>query len=305
MRASQVNGESAVLFAPRWGPGVAQELLALAGELVEAEHQGLDLAELVGRALAVGAEVEHYLGAAVHDARERGASWGDVAREARVSEATARAKWGARTLRRQMRRRAENAVAPVGTQAEAERHPGAPSHRQKLSAALSFLLRAHGGTAQSLARQAGVSPSCVSRLLAGQRVPDWPTVFTVVTAAGGRPEEFRLLWEWARGVQQLRRGSAAAALARFHGALRGLQWAAGTAYDGGEQDGEPVSDAGMIEAVLSGDLVPDWETTHRIVQHLGGTPAQLRPLWEDVQYAFVIAHDFFPAQGVPGASELA
>ncbi|WP_405814373.1 XRE family transcriptional regulator [Streptomyces sp. NBC_01390] len=279
---------------------MAQDLQALAAELVEAERRDAGLEELVERALAVGAEVTHYLGAAVHDARERGANWSEVARKARVSEATARAKWGPQSVRRQMGVRAQRTAVPV-TAVEADRSAGASSHRQRLGAAVSFLLRVRGRTAQEVAREAEVSPSCVSRLLAGQRVPDWPTLYTVVVAAGGAPAEFRVLWEWARGHRQPRRRSAAVALTRFQGTLRGLQWAAGTAHAGPPADGVAPD---ILDAVLTGDLVPDWETTHRIVLQLGGTPAEVRSLWEDVQYTFLIAHDFFPAQGVPGASDL-
>ncbi|MFF4509263.1 XRE family transcriptional regulator [Streptomyces sp. NPDC001401] len=293
-----------MVYSPRWGPGVAHRLQALAAELVEAEHRGSDLEELVGHAAAVGAEVTHYLGAAVHDARAQGTSWGEVARKTRVSEATARAKWGKRTLRRQMRQRAQQAAAvPLAVPAEAGLPTGASEHRQRLGTAVSFLLRSKEVTAQSVAREAGVSPSCLSRLLTGQRIPDWPTVFTVVTAAGGRPEEFRLLWEWARGQRQTPRSSATASLARFHGALRGLQWASGRTAGTRPPQGEGVR-GDVLTAVLSGDLVPDWATTHQVVQQLGGNPAQVRPLWEDVQYTFLIAHDFFPALGVSGASDL-
>lgn len=175
-----------MVYSPRWGPGVAHRLHTLAAELVEAEHRGGDFEELAGRAAALGAEVTHYLGAAVHDARAQGAGWSDVAQQARVSEATARAKWGPQTVRRQMRMRAEKAVVTVAESADAVPPTGASEHRQRLGAALSFLLRAHDRTAQEVAKEAGVSPSGLSRLLAGQRVPDWPTVFTVVSAAGGR-----------------------------------------------------------------------------------------------------------------------
>ncbi|MEU9372005.1 XRE family transcriptional regulator [Streptomyces avermitilis] len=270
---------------------------------MEAEHRDGDLQELVERAMAVGAEVAHYLGAAVHDARATGASWSEVALKARVSEATARAKWGPRTLRRQMRQRARQAAVPEVIAVEAGQLTGSPEYRQRLGAAVSFLLRVQGVTAQAVAQEAGVSPSCVSRLLAGQRVPDWPVVFTIVTAASGRPEEFRLLWEWARGHRQPSRRSAAASLTRFHGALRGLQWAAGQTSPRLEILTRR-SDGDTVAAVLRGELVPDWATTHQIVQRLGGNPEQVRPLWEDVQYTFLLAHDFFPAQGVSGASDL-
>ncbi|WP_435217073.1 helix-turn-helix domain-containing protein [Streptomyces sp. bgisy034] len=303
MRSRERSEESAVVYSPRWGPGVAHRVQVLAAELVEAEHRETDLQELVERALAVGVEVEHYLGAAVHDARAQGTSWSEVARQARVSEATARAKWGPRTLRRQMRHRARQTAVPAAPPVEVRPPTGLSEHRHRLGAAVSFLLRAQDKALQTVAQEAGVSASSLSRLLAGQRVPDWPTVFTVVTAAGGRPEEFRLLWEWARGHRQPTRRSATASLTRFHGALRGLQWAAGRA------DGRPGTHDGGVEddtlaAALSGELVPDWATTHELVHQLGGNPEQVRPLWEDVQYTFLLAHDFFPDLGVRGAKGL-
>ncbi|MGW0710529.1 helix-turn-helix domain-containing protein [Streptomyces sp. NPDC002643] len=273
---------------------------ALTAELVSAEHRGADLAELAGRAAAVGAEVAHYWGAAVHDARTQGASWGDVARQAKVSEATARAKWNERSLRRQMCRRARQAAVEVPESADAVPPTGTTDHRQRLGSALSFLLRSRHKTAQEVAQEAGLSPSGLSRLLAGERVPDWATVFTVVTAAGGKPEDFRVLWEWAHGRHPLPRASASTALARLQGTLRGLLLAAGRTADGGHMP----KDCEELAAVLGGDLVPDWETTGRIVTRLGGSPALVRPLWDEVQTAFLIALDFFPGQGVPGAREL-
>ncbi|HEY8987293.1 MAG TPA: XRE family transcriptional regulator [Streptomyces sp.] len=299
IRSRGADGEEAVVYSPRWGPGVAGRLAALAAELVEAERRGADLRELVERASAVGAEVTHYLGAAVHDARDKGMSWGDVAREAHVSEATARARWGRRVLHRRMRERARQVadpavlpVVPVGAVAEAE-------PRERLGAAVGLLLKSRDVSAQRVAQAAGVSPSCVSRLLAGHRVPDWPVVFILVTEAGGRPEEFRLLWEWARGHRPPPRRSAAASLERFHGALRGLVWAAGE-----EAAGLRNAADGVLGAVLDGELVPDWDTVQRLVQELGGDPEQVRPLWEDVQYTFLLSHDFFPAKGVSGAGRL-
>lgn len=297
VRSQQSGGEPVVVYSPRWGPGVAQRVQALATELVEAEGRKSDLRELVGLAAAVSAEVAHYVGAAVHDARSQGASWGQVAELAQVSEATARARWGPKALRRQMRRRARQAIAPAVLPAKATAVPGPLEHRRRLGAAISFLLRARGCAVQEVAQKAGVSPSCVSRLLAGQRIPDWPVVFTVVTAADGRPEEFRLLWEWARGHRQPSRRSATAALGRFHGALLGLLWATGQA------SGRSTS-SDTLSAVLSGELVPDWAMTHQIVLQLGGDPEQVRPLWEDVQYSFLLAHDFFPVQGAYSARDL-
>ncbi|MET9437540.1 hypothetical protein [Streptomyces sp. NPDC006551] len=291
------------MHALRQGPGAALRLQTLAGELAEAERRGSDLKELAERALALSAAADRYLGAAVHDARAQGLGWSEVARQARVTEAAARAMWSPRTPLLPTDGHDHRCEAHPLSPAESETRPApAPaSDSQRLGSAVSCLLRTRGVTVQEAARKADLSSACILRLVTGHRVPDWPVVFTLVTAAGGRPAEFRLLWEWARKIQRVPRRSVAVSLARFHNALRGLQWASGQAAV--PADGV-LDDRGVLAAVLNGELVPDWAMTQQIVQRLKGNPDQVKELWEDVRHSFMITSGFLSSPEVPDADNL-
>ncbi|MFI8515591.1 hypothetical protein ACIGHB_31135 [Streptomyces sp. NPDC085460] len=277
---------------------MALSLQALAGELAEAERRGSDFEELAGLALALSAEAARYLGAAVQDARAKGMGWSEVARQVHVGEAAARAMWS-RTPPPATNGQDHLCEAQTAAPAESETRTAPAADSGRLGAAVSALLRTRGVTVQETATKADLSSACVLRLVTGHRVPDWPVVFTVVTAAGGRPEEFRILWEWARKIQRSPRRSAAASLARFHHALRGLQWAAGQEATGGILD-----DHGALAAVLDDGLVPDWAATRKIVHELKGDPDQVKDLWEDVRRSFLVASAFLSSQEVTGAEHL-
>jgi transcriptional regulator with XRE-family HTH domain len=138
---------------------------------------------------------------------------------------------------------------------------------------------------QALAQQADLSPSYVSRVLTGDRVPAWPVLHMLASILGGRPAELRLLWEQAQGVTRPPRQAVAEAAARVTAALRGLYLAAGEPDLGalcGVRSGLMAEEA---QAVLRGDTVPDWETVSTLSALLGGHPADLRPWWEDLHYA--------------------
>ncbi|MFE7120158.1 helix-turn-helix domain-containing protein, partial [Streptomyces sp. NPDC057654] len=169
-----------------------------------------------------------------------------------------------------------------------------------LGAALSHLQRLSGMSVTEAARQAGLSPSYVSRVLAGERVPAWPVVRLLATALGGRAPELRFLWESAQGVCRRPRQSVTTAAAALHTALRGLHLAAAC---------PPVAElcAGTdltpeaVRDMLAGDYVPDWPVVARLVSRLGAAPAGIRPLWEDMHYAALAACLEFPPQGLPPA----
>ncbi|MFC9337429.1 hypothetical protein ACFT0G_03185 [Streptomyces sp. NPDC057020] len=300
VRSHQRTEQSPPTHPLRRGAEAALRLQALAGELAEAERRGSDFEELAELALALSAQAGRYLGAAVHDARAKGLGWSDVARQAHVSEAAARAMWGPRNPPPPASGHDHRGQAQTAGPAESETVPASAADSWRLGAAVSGLLRTHGVTVQETARRADLSFACILRLVAGQRVPDWPVVFTAVTAAGGRPEEFRLLWEWARKIQRPPRRSAAASLARFHNALRGLRWASGQAAP----TGAVLDDHGVLTAVLDGELVPDWAITQQIVQELKGNPDQVKDLWEDVRRSFLTTSGFLSSQEVLDADDL-
>ncbi|MFD8115192.1 MULTISPECIES: helix-turn-helix domain-containing protein [Streptomyces griseus group] len=265
----------------------ALRLHYLSSQLLDGERRDAQLEDLVQAAGAVAASLESYLGAAVNDARNRGQSWAAIGSAVRLSPAVARRKWqgytgpevphaaSALAIENASDNRAEQDVAP------------ARSNREQLGTALRFLLGVSGRTVGAVANQAGIPAATFSRLLAGQRIPEWPTIFTLATILGGRPEELRALWESAKGRTPTAAHSGATAVTRFHDALRGLHLAAGRRplSDLGLADAYGADKQRLLEAALSGDSMADWDDIALLVRHLGGDLNHFRRLWEDVQYS--------------------
>jgi hypothetical protein len=206
---------------------------------------------------------------------------------------------GASPLRRVGRQR------PVPTQEsdrdrKASRAAAGETPRQQLGTALSFLQRAGGVSVDDAARLADLSPSRVVSALAGQWVPSWPTVFMLVTIFGGKAEELRVLWERARGIHATRPPSVETTADRLRDALRGVYLAAGCPDPAALASGSRLSQD-LLARVLSGQHLPDWPTTARLVTRLGWCAEDLRPLWEDLHGAIAARYQPFPDGGAPRA----
>jgi AraC-like DNA-binding protein len=266
--------------------------------LAEAEMRSAGLPELVELADRLSSEVACFTAAAVHDARAAGASWSEVAQATGVSAERARARWSTDRVKRLLRRRERQepqpsaAVAVASDVVTSEVSPAA-----KLAAALSYLQRASQLSVAEAARQADLSPSYVSRILAGERLPAWPVVHMLATIFGGSAADLRLLWERAHGPAAGPRRSLEAAAGRLHSALRGLHLAAACPSPDALSQGSALS-PGTVSAVLAGEQIPDWTTTAALVARLNASPAELRPVWEDVHYAFLASMNGFPAGGL-------
>ncbi|WP_268249892.1 helix-turn-helix domain-containing protein [Streptomyces albospinus] len=296
-----------------WGRVVSESVHVLAARLVAAEHQHLPIDVLLEHATDLGREVGYYTAAAVHDARADGASWEAVAAAAGVSVETARDRWGERKVKRLLTRRAQEQCPCRSHQNSARRHgfaeavPPEPeatagagsavggSH--KLASALSYLQRKSGMTITDAAQQADLSPSYVSRVLAGDRVPSWAVVHMLATIFGGQASELRMLWESTQGGAHPPRQTVKGAAQRLQDAFRGLYLAAFC------PDLEDVTIEGQVSAatvteVLRGNVVPDWETTGALVAKLGGHPGDFRRLWEEFHYAFLASQVHFPPDGL-------
>lgn len=94
------------------------------------------------------------------------------------------------------------------------------------------------------------------------------------------------------------------AAARLNAALRGLYLAAASPSLTRihEASGGALS-VSTVKDILGGRLVPDWRTTVAFVRAVGGTPADIRPLWEAVHYAFLVFLDPVPdATSAPPSS---
>ncbi|MEV5283187.1 helix-turn-helix transcriptional regulator [Streptomyces sp. NPDC052811] len=161
---------------------------------------------------------------------------------------------------------------------------------QQLASALSFLQRRTGKPLRQTAADTGISPSHLSRLLAGTRRPSWPVAKNLVTACNGDPFEVRRLWENAhRPTTPLPSPTPPAAnpaadpeqaRTQLRDAVRGLYLAANRPDLGRIRVATANSlTISHIECALAGPHLMGWPVTSRLVFALGGRPADLRPLW--------------------------
>ncbi|MFE1935967.1 helix-turn-helix domain-containing protein [Streptomyces sp. NPDC059474] len=317
-RAQRLRDREALAAPPPagssgWGRQVADDGLILAARLAEAERMRMPLTDLLAHADRLSRNAASYMAAAVQDARTAGTGWAAVAQAAGVSVETARTKWNEQKVKRLLARRDRHwpaalrqAELPRGApEASAQEQPlpgrtAAMEARLQLAAALTNLQRKSAVTLQEAAQQADLSPSYVSRVLAGSRLPTWPVVYMLATIFSGNAGDLKSLWERAHGACPPRRHSVAGAAARLQSALRGLYLAAGEPdLPGLAEGGGPSLTAEAVQEVLDGDLIPDWWTVEALVVRMGGDAAFIRPLWEDLHYVFLASRDVFPEGGLP------
>ncbi len=309
-----------VVVSSGWGQQVADDNLVLAARLAEAERERVPLADLLAHADRLSRNVAYYVAAAVQDARASGTEWVRVAQAAGVSVETARAKWNEQKVKRLLTDRDQRSPAPLhhaepprGVPEATEQEPpfpdgsGAAGARRQLAAALCGLQQKSAVTLQEAAQQAKLSPSYVSRILAGNRLPAWPVVYMLATIFRGSAGDLKFLWERAQGACPPPRQSVTGAAAQLQSALRGLYLAAGEPdLRCLVEESEESLTAETVQEVLDGDLIPHWRTVEELVVRMGGDAAPIRPLWEDLHYAFLASRDVFPEgglarSGLPGA----
>ncbi|MFI1018170.1 helix-turn-helix domain-containing protein [Streptomyces sp. NPDC020965] len=287
---------------------MAIELHAIAVELVEAELNGADLHAVLAKITQLTREADYYALAAVHDARATGHTWEEIAEAAGAGTDAVRAQFSQNRTKRLFAHRARQ-ERPGWTPQIGRRRKGAPEPEnnsttktmmptKKLGSALSYLQRMSDVPVGEAARLADLSPSYLSRILAGERLPAWPVTHMLTTILGGSPEEVRPLWESASGIRHPTRQDEDNAVRRLHAALRGLHLAAARPNTDSLAKGTGLS-AELLDAVLKGDHVPDWPTTALIATRLTADPALIKPLWEAVHYAFLASREVFPAGGIP------
>lgn len=288
------------------GRPVAENLQLLAARLVKAEYDGEPLAERLQLADQISKELGYYTLATVDDARAGGTDWATIAQAAHISPTTARKHWHHSEVQRRLAQRSTliQAASPsmprqrtteaeeTGSQDRGDAPPGGSPPSQQLADALSHLHRACGRTIRDIAQVIAVSPSYVSRVLSGDRLPTWQVTRRLVSACGGDPAEVRTLWKAARGLdvrpspQQEFRDSAFTLKA----AIRGLHLSA----DHPDPAQLKAISRGMlnvenIKDMLEGDLVPDWPVLEQMVTALHGRPGEIRPLWEAAANSFALS----------------
>lgn len=122
------------------------------------------------------------------------ASWDDIARSLGLPAEEVRASVEAKDA---ILIRAQRRQQPARSQQTADCVPD----QHRLGHALSHLQRRDGRSVRALARTLGISPSYLSLILLGQRVPSWDRVTRIIQACGGCPDDLHGLWERARGLQ--------------------------------------------------------------------------------------------------------
>ncbi|MFI0716389.1 helix-turn-helix domain-containing protein [Streptomyces inhibens] len=232
------------------------------------------------------------LPATVARARRRGVSWDRIGRVLNLNKDSARRKYKDvdRIVQRLPRPRRHTTPVPLPTPADddtdANRPPSPPrsvvpptaepSPTDQLAPVLSHLQRASQLSLRSLGERTGVSASHLSRVLSGERFPDWNTTARLARACGADPAVLRTVWEAAydqRGSRHDQHTLDSALRYVHHRAGAPSTWAIAVASGG-------VLDQDLITAVLDGTTAPDWDTVRRLVLVLDGEPTYFRPLWE-------------------------
>lgn len=303
-----VGGQRARSALPL-GRRIAEDLQVLSAGLLDAEHDGQPVEELLRCAAELAQEVEYYRAAAVQDARSQGVDWARVAAAAGVSAATARNRWAESEVQRRMKRRASQRSGarpvPAAREGEAGRvlSPAAERAGKKLAAALLYLHRSSGLSIREVADRTSLSASYISRILSGERTPGWPVVRDLALLCEGDPAELSVLWESAHGMTTPARPAIGDAVARLRAALRGLYLAADRPEVAQlRRASRGVLTVQSITDMLEGEMVPGWEATSALVAAMGGWPADIRPLWEAVHYAFLVCLDPVPLPQPQSAS---
>ncbi|WP_059011122.1 helix-turn-helix domain-containing protein [Streptomyces specialis] len=284
---------------------LAEDLARLTDRLVKAAHADDATGELPLRVLRLAAEVERGLRdvrfAAVQQARTRKVRAAMIAESMSVTPVKLRTDWSAHAIERRMQHRMSPTARDDGVRQDDDgggppgsgwvagsaftprrRHPdptgqdpGAVPEPDTLARALTTLQRSSGRTLRELGRLAGVSPSYISRVLAGKRRPSWRLAQCLAETCDGDPAEILPLWKAARGLSARPAGPDT-----LHAALRGLHLAAQrpapelirTASHG-------LLSTDDINALLTGRRTADWATVDRLVHALGGQPEAFLPLW--------------------------
>ena len=287
---------------------IAEDLHQQVNRLLQGEYDGWPLGRRLEAARQMSDELDHYAAAAVADARLRdGATWKEIADAALCRPGTARNRWRLTEVQRRLARRTaarNEAIAPGQTRSAPPVMPrrmtttpaagmarreasgsAIPGSARLLAEALSQLHRQSGKTISGLSREIGVSPSYVSRVLSGQRLPSWPVTGHLARSCGGEPGELRALWESARGIRMPDQAGAQAGPV-FRAALRGLYLAAGRpALEHLRASSHGVLTTQVLQDLVEGGCPPDWATVGRFVALLEGQPADIRPLWDAARFA--------------------
>ncbi|MEV7283015.1 hypothetical protein AB0O01_00340 [Streptomyces sp. NPDC093252] len=248
---------------------MAGDLALLTGRLVALERLHMPLRTRLDVIDSLRQQSKRCTAAMVHEARLAGAGWEDVATAANVTAQQAATQWDTPALRRLF------PPKPV-----TESRPSV----QQLAGALAHLQAVSDVSVDEAAERSGLSLAYVMQVLEGRDIPSWPEVYTLASVFAGRAEDLRILWESATGSVSAPHLPADGAAGYLFAALRGLHLAAGTPAPH-RLSTQALLPAECLAGILSGQHIPPWQGTARLVRALGGRPEDVHPLWEAARQA--------------------
>ncbi|MFE2565915.1 helix-turn-helix domain-containing protein [Streptomyces mirabilis] len=156
------------------------------------------------------------------------------------------------------------------------------SAQHRLGRALSHLQRRDGRSVRALARTLDISPSYLSLILLGQRVPAWDRVARIIQACGGRPDDLHGLWEQARGLQFADK-TPEQYQQSLQAMLRGLHVAACEPDIKELTATSPLLRARQVRAMLrgapNGPALAEWPAVSALARALQADIHEVRRLW--------------------------
>ncbi|GAB2591071.1 hypothetical protein GCM10027168_25460 [Streptomyces capparidis] len=223
------RNRGALAAAPPPGDSLDARVLELAHDLqddVRRLVQGLSGEETsaldhVAGIVAIGQRVQNLTGGLVARARRERHTWEQLARELRISPETARRTYRAAVIQRMLHHPQGPAAPdpgrpwigeqepttddprPLTTESETEmtHEPEAPTGAlltNHLAPVLAQLHRRSGLSLRTVGQRAGVSPSHLSRILAGHSLPSWEVTERLAHAYGADLEVLHRVWGAAR-----------------------------------------------------------------------------------------------------------
>jgi transcriptional regulator with XRE-family HTH domain len=282
----------------------------------------LDGEELLRRTAQLHEQLDGLTAVVVGRARYRRVTWAAISSILRVSEDTARHRYTERYILRRLTRfnrsetaltslsdlfsstvpyqadpsdePAENGTADGSSDPDAQRNEGpdqsAPPEPSgaaynRLAPILSMLIRTSQLTNKEVAARIGCSPSYLSRIVSGERVPTWELTRKFAQACGADPEVLRTVWESEKLSQRSRTVPPASddtpvsAAEQLRIAVQTLHLRAGRpAPHDVAVASRWVLSAGAVASLLEADVLPHHDILKTFVRLLGGDVGHFRRL---------------------------
>lgn len=210
-------------------------------------------------------------------AKQRNLSWERIGQILHMHKDSARHKFGHRPSAPVSTPHSTSAPARGTPDDERPAASTATRSSNQLAPVLSHLQRASKLSLRAISERADISPSYLSRILSGERFPNWPVTARIARILGADTSALRKVWEDASAhhgnVRSPTPTELVPALRHLHqraGSPSAVTLALATAGH---------LDPADIDAILDGALLPAWNTVHRLVLALDGVPTYFHPLW--------------------------